>query len=72
MESPDWCSICRSANKKTVYISAGGTRYHATRHCTALQEGQAMVETPAPVVPAKLGTAAVEGRSPCKTCKPPS
>ncbi|MDP7118620.1 MAG: hypothetical protein QF628_10195 [Acidimicrobiales bacterium] len=45
--------------------------YHATPNCNALAEGQALVANPEPVVTVALGSAAVEGRKPCKTCEPP-
>ena len=71
MGSPDWCSLCRSSDKPNVHITAGGMHYHATPSCSALKDGQALVVNPAPIETVSLGSAAVAGRKPCKTCKPP-
>lgn len=72
MGSPEWCSLCKNAEKPSVYISAGGMAYHAAPGCSALAEGQALVANPSPVVIAALGSSTVEGRKPCKTCNPPA
>ncbi len=71
MGSPEWCSLCKNAENPSVYITGGGMAYHATPNCNALAEGQALVANPEPVVTVALGSAAVEGRKPCKTCEPP-
>ncbi len=71
MGSPDWCSLCKNVDKPSVYITSGGIHYHAMPSCTALKEGQALVANPAPIQTVVLGSTAVEGRNPCKTCKPP-
>ena len=71
MESPDWCSLCRNSDKPTVYITSGGMHYHAYPSCSALKDGQARVANPSPIRGASLGSETVEGRKPCKTCKPP-
>jgi hypothetical protein len=71
MGSPDWCSLCRNADKPSIYITSGGMSYHATPSCTALKEGQALVANPAPIQTVVLGSSAVEGRRPCRTCRPP-
>lgn len=71
MGSPDWCSLCRGAEKPSVFITAGGMHYHATPSCSALRDGQALVGNPSPIETVAFGSALLDGRKPCKTCKPP-
>ena len=70
MGSPDWCNLCQNSGKPPVYITGGGMAYHAVPSCSALREGQALVEIPEPIETVVLGSAAVENRKPCRTCRP--
>ena len=70
MGSPDWCDLCRNSGKPSVYTTGGGMKYHASPSCSALREGQASVDNPEPIKTVVLGSAGVEDRSPCRTCKP--
>lgn len=64
------CTLCAQEDRPHVYVTGGGTRYHATPHCSALVKGQRRVGTPEPIETAALGSTKVEGRSACRTCKP--
>lgn len=70
MGSPDWCDLCRNSGKPSVYRTGGGMVYHAYPSCSALREGQAGVDNPNPIETVALGSSAVEGRRPCRTCRP--
>jgi hypothetical protein len=70
------CSICLRSDLPPVFVTGGGTRYHATEKCSALLEGQQQVlahgGTPDAIRQTRLGSAMVDGRDPCRTCRPAS
>ena len=68
------CAICRHDKRRSVYITGGGGRYHARSDCPALLEGQRQVEarggTTDRIEGVHPGSARLEGRVPCRACKP--
>ena len=68
------CSICKHDSRPSVYITAGGVRFHADAECPALLEGQRHVDarggTTEPIELVHRGSARLEGRDPCFTCRP--
>ena len=69
---PTTCSVCKYTLMPPVYISGRAGQYHASADCTALlaereavkKRGGAMT----PVVTARPGTAALDGRTACTVC----
>lgn len=72
---PDWCTLCRNSGLGSVYITAGGSHYHASPKCAALRAGQAEVAsrggTPGIIETATLGSSITANRWPCAACTPP-
>lgn len=68
------CSICKYDDRPSVYITAGGVRFHARPDCPALREGQRHVDarggTTEPIEMVHRGSERLEGRDPCLTCAP--
>ena len=64
MGSPEWCSLCKNAEKPSVYITGGGMAYHTIPNCNALAEGQALVANPEPVVTVALGSQQLKAGGP--------
>lgn len=68
------CKHCALDALPNVFITGGGTHYHARSDCPALAVGQRLVEerggTPDPIEQVHRGSARLEGRSACKTCRP--
>jgi hypothetical protein len=68
---PVTCSYCR-AGDGIVYISGGGTAYHARRDCPSLEKGQNQVDnrggTRAVVKAVRMGSPELDDRRPCLTC----
>jgi hypothetical protein len=68
------CAICRHDDRPSVYLTAGGIRFHATPDCAALLEGQRHVAarggTTEPIEMVHRGSARLEGRDPCLQCNP--
>lgn len=76
-ETPLDCPICKDnldeiKSPRFVYVTAGGTHYHFSPSCTALELGQEMVSerggTPAPIETVAEDSVKYD-RSPCKTCR---
>jgi hypothetical protein len=69
------CSICKNDDRPSVYLTAGGIRYHARPDCPALIEGQRLVEarggTTEPIEIVHRGSSRLEGRDACLICIPP-
>lgn len=68
------CSICKFDDRPSVYVTAGGVRFHARPDCPALREGQRHVDarggTTEPIEMVHRGSERLEGRDPCLTCAP--
>jgi hypothetical protein len=68
------CSICKFDDRPSVYITAGGVRFHARADCPSLREGQRHVDarggTTEPIELVHRGSERLEGRPPCLTCSP--
>jgi hypothetical protein len=72
--APESCSYCRRQHLPTVYVSEGGAAYHATDRCPALERGQNDVSArggqPGEIGAVRPGSPLLDGRKPCRTCKP--
>jgi len=68
------CSICKVAGLPDVYISGGGSKFHARPDCAALLKGQQRVKSrngvTEPIERVVRGSAKVAKRDPCRTCHP--
>ena len=76
-ETPLVCPICKDKldevlSPRFVYITAGGTHYHFSPNCHALELGQEMVTerggTPAPIETVAEDSVKYD-RSPCRSCR---
>ncbi|MGI8807173.1 MAG: hypothetical protein ACR2KK_04930 [Acidimicrobiales bacterium] len=68
------CSICKHDGRPAVYLTAGGSRFHARRDCPGLLDGQRHIEgrggTTEPIETVVRGSARLEGRDGCLVCAP--
>lgn len=68
------CAICKHDGRPSVFITAGGVRFHADPACPALIEGQRHVTTRGgttePIEMVHRGSSRLEGRDPCVRCNP--
>ena len=69
---PSTCSVCKYSDMPAVYIFGRSGSYHASADCEALAQEQAGVKkrggVMSPVVVARPGTAALDGRTQCAVC----
>ena len=59
-----------------VYITSGGTHYHARASCYGLSSGQDLVDaragTTAPIIAVSRFSDEIDDRDPCAVCRPPA
>ena len=69
---PSTCSVCKYTNMPPVYVFGRSPHFHASADCDALRIEQEGVKKRGgimtPVITARPGTPATEGRSPCPVC----
>jgi len=69
---PSTCSVCKYTLLPPVYISGRGATYHTDPECAALLADREAVKkrggVMTPVVAARPGTTALDGRSACTVC----
>jgi hypothetical protein len=68
------CTFCKNDGRPSVFMSWGGSRYHASPTCPSLVAGQHEVEQRhgevSKIINVRPGSEILEGRDPCKTCRP--
>jgi hypothetical protein len=68
------CTFCKNDGRPSVFMSWGGSRYHASPTCPSLVAGQHEVEQRhgevSEIINVRPGSEILEGRDPCKTCRP--
>ena len=71
--SLDFCQDCKPKRitNYVVFSQGKGLRYHSSRECGGLIEGQKNVSSPAPVVSATVREAKDKGKDACLVCNPP-